>query len=109
MYTPSKKFGMVKSNDYRKWLEKNIPLIKNGLDKPDKFPISIEIVIFDGKGFSTKSDIDNVNKALVDALVKAEIIPDDNIRYITDCQERFVSSWTRHSEAMTVLTYYELE
>lgn len=100
---------MVKSNDYRKWLEKNIPLIKEGLDKPDKFPIAIEIVVFDGLGFSVKADIDNVNKALVDALVKAEIIPDDNTKYITECQERFVSSWSRKSEAMTVLTYYELE
>ena len=109
MYTPSKKYGMVKSKDYRRWLEINIPIIKEGLDKPTKFPIEIEITIFDGKGFSTKADIDNVNKALVDALVKAEIIPDDNTKYITSCQERFVSSWTRRSEAMTVLTYYEVE
>ena len=109
MYTPSKKYGMVKSTAYRKWIEKTVPLIRDGLDFPEKYPIEIEITVFCGRGFAEKSDIDNVIKSAVDSLVKAKIIPDDNIKYVTKCSARFMDFWTRKSEAYTVISYIELD
>ena len=109
MYTPSKKYGMVKSKHYRNWLELNIPLLKNGLDKPDNLPIEIEIKVVQGRGFTRKSDIDNINKAILDCLVKAEIIPDDNVNYVIRTEERFFPMFTNKSEAITMISYFEPE
>jgi Holliday junction resolvase RusA-like endonuclease len=109
MYTPSKKYGLVKSKHYRAWLELNIPLFKNGLDKPQKFPIEIEIKVVQGRGFTRKSDIDNCNKAIIDCLVKAEIIPDDSVNFIIRTEERFFPMFTNKSEAVTVITLIEEE
>jgi Holliday junction resolvase RusA-like endonuclease len=109
MYTPSKKYGIVKSKHYRAWLEQNIPLIRQGLDKAERFPIEVEIKVVQGRGFTRKSDIDNVNKAILDCLVKAEIIPDDNSNYVIRTEERFFPMFTNKSEAITVITYFEPE
>jgi Holliday junction resolvase RusA-like endonuclease len=107
MYTPSKKYGMVKSRHYKAWLELNIPLLREGLDKAEIFPIEVEIKVVQGRGFTRKSDIDNINKAIIDCLVKAEIIPDDNANYIIRTEERFFPMFTNKSEAITVISYFE--
>ena len=77
------------------------------MDKAEKFPIEVEITIVEGYGFHDKSDIDNVNKSLVDILKKAEIIPDDNIKYIVKCQEKFMPWHNKKSQAITYLKYIE--
>jgi len=100
---------MVKSRHYREWLELNIPLLKAGLTKPKNFPVEIEIKVVQGRGFTRKSDIDNCNKAIIDCLVKAEILPDDNVNYIIRTEERFFPMFTNKSEAVTVITIIEVE
>ena len=107
MYAPSKKFGMVKTKKYRNWLEKNIPIVKNGLDKPDRYPVEIEITVMEGREFHSRNDIDNVNKAILDILVKAEIIPDDNVKYVISCKEKFMPFPSHKVEAMTLIKYIE--
>jgi len=109
MYSVSKKYGLVKSKAYKNWLDLNINLMKEGLDKAEKFPIEIEIKVVQGRGFTRKSDIDNVNKAIIDCLVKAEIIPDDNVNYVLRTEERFFPMFTNKSEAITLVTYFEPE
>jgi len=108
MYTPSKKYGMVKSQKYREWISLNLPRIKN-IQKPTKFPIEIEIIVVEGRGFTTKSDIDNIIKAICDLLVKAEIIPDDNTKFISKCEARFLPFFSTKSEATTVINIFEQE
>ena len=107
MYTPSKKYGLVKSKKYRQWIDTNLPLVKNGLDKATQFPVKIKIIIMEGYGFTDRSDIDNVIKSAIDLLVKAEIIPDDNIKYIKQCEAEFMAFWTKKSEAITCIRYIE--
>lgn len=109
MYSPSIKYGFVKSKKYRTWIEKNLPLIKNGLDKPEKYPIEVEITVMEGRDFHGKHDIDNVNKAIIDLLVKSEIIPDDNTKYIISCKERFMPFPSHKVEALTTIRYIEPE
>lgn len=110
MYAPSIKYGMVKTRVYKNWLELNLPLFKEGFKKVENFPIEIEIVVMEGYGFNDKSDIDNINKSLVDCLVKAEIIPDDNIKYVVRCEEKFMPFWnSKKSSAITQITIIEPE
>ena len=103
MYTPSKKYGLVKSTAYRNWIELNLPLVKDGLDKAEKFPLEIEITVMEGYGFHDKSDIDNCIKSLPDILKRAGIIPDDNIQYVTRCQAKFMPWHSKKSQAITHL------
>lgn len=98
---------MVKTKHYNNWIKRNLPLVINGLDKAERFPIEIEIKVVGGFGFTDKNDIDNINKACVDILVKANIIPDDNVKYIIRCEERFFPFPGGGSEAITVLSYFE--
>lgn len=106
MYVPSKRYGMVKSKKYRNWIEQNIELVKS-IEKPKNFPIDLEVTVFIGRGFTDKSDIDNVLKAVADLLVKSEIIPDDNINYIRKCEAKFMDYWKKTSPATTVITIVE--
>ena len=107
MYTLSKRFGMVKSRHYRAWIERNLQTVIDELDKVEIFPIEIEIQVVEGYGFHSRADISNINKACVDLLVRAKIIPDDNSKYVTRCEEKFIPFWTKKSEAITTITVLE--
>lgn len=106
MYTPSKKYGMVKSTKYRKWIKKNIKIIEQ-YKRPVKFPVEIEVIVMEGKGFTYKNDIDNILKSICDLLVKAEIIPDDCSKYISKCSSKFLPFYSTKSEAITVINIIE--
>ena len=105
MYTPSKKYGMVKSAKYRNWIAKNIPLVQNGLDKVEFFPVEIEIKVCGGRDFTNKSDIDNTIKSAVDLLVKAEILPEDSLEYVQRTSARHFPF--SGGESLTIISYLE--
>jgi len=105
MYTPSKKYGMVKSTAYRKWIALNTPLITDNLDKAERFPIEIDIKICGGREFTNKSDLDNCLKSSQDLLVRCDIIPDDSIKYVTKCNLQFFPF--SRGEALTIISYTE--
>ena len=109
MYAPSIKYGMVKTKVYKNWLKENLPKFKEGFKKVENFPVEIEITVMEGYGFHDRSDIDNINKAIVDCIVKADIIPDDNIKYIVRCEEKFMPFWGKKSSAITQITIIEPE
>lgn len=108
MYAPSKRFGMVKTKKYRNWIEHNLDKITQ-IDKPQSFPIKIYIQVFSGIGFTEASDVDNIIKPITDLLVRAEIIPDDNIKYVHRSEVVFMDFWSRKGEATTVITLIELD
>lgn len=108
MYAPSQRFGMVKTQKYRKWIEFNLPKISS-LEKPLSFPIKIYIQVFSGIGFTEASDVDNIIKPITDLLVRAEIIPDDSIKYVHKSEVAFMDFWSRKGEATTIITLIELD
>ena len=105
MYTPSKKFGMVKSSKYRNWIEKNLPIVRENLDKAEFFPIDITIKVCGGRDFNDKNDIDNCIKSAIDLLVKAEILPDDSTKYIHEVSARYFHF--SGGEVITIISYNE--
>lgn len=108
MYSVSKKYGLVKSRAYRKWIERNLPVIKESLDKVEFFPIEVVVKVVEGYGFHKKADIDNCLKAILDIFVSANIIPDDNHEYVTKVEAEFMPFWSsRRSEAITYISYFE--
>lgn len=108
MYTPSVKYGMVKSRKYKAWINHNITQFES-LNKPTKFPVEIEICVFGGRGFGKTADVDNIIKPIGDLLVKAQILPDDNHNYVERYNVRFMDFWHQKGDATTVITIFQTE
>jgi len=107
MYTPIGKGQLVKSKKYRAWIEKNIPLIKEGLSKAEKFPILIEICILADWRWTQRNDPDNCLKPIIDCLVNSEIIPNDNNRFVESVMCKFLYFPTNGMGAQTRISYEE--
>jgi Holliday junction resolvase RusA-like endonuclease len=90
MYVPVARGKMVKSKKYNNWIEKNLPIIIEEMNPPDKFPINIELLVMANHFWRMKNDIDNLAKPLIDLLVKAEILPDDTSRYVENVNIRYL-------------------
>lgn len=90
MYVPIARGKMVKSKKYNNWIEKNLPIIIEEMNRPDKFPINIELLVMANHFWRMKNDIDNLAKPLIDLLVKAEILPDDTSRYVENVNIRYL-------------------
>jgi len=102
MYTPIARGKLIKSKKYNNWIEKNTPIIKENLLPANKFPIEVEILIMADLQWKLKSDPDNIVKPIVDLLVRAEIIPDDNSRFIESVIVRYLQGF---GPAVTCISY----
>lgn len=60
----------------------------NGRGKVDKFPVILKIRGSIADGRQMAADWDNISKAIQDAMVKARILPDDNLRYVSGADVR---------------------
>jgi len=110
MYAPMKKGGMCLTRKYRNWIEHNLPIIKEGLRKPERFPVNIEITVVAGRGWNDSRDIDNTIKPLVDLLVRAEVLPDDKTQYVNRVTARYMPFLaSKKSEALTRVAFEEPE
>jgi hypothetical protein len=106
MYTPSQKYGLVKSKKYKTWIENNLPLFEL-MDKPTKFPVEVVISVFGGRGFGVGSDVDNITKPIGDILVRAKVVPDDNYKFIEKYTLKFMDFWSQKGDAVTVISIIE--
>lgn len=93
MYVPVAKGKLIKSKKYKDWIEKNIPILQQHLSPPDKFPISVDILIMADYVWKIKHDTDNIIKPLIDLLVKAKIIPNDTTRHINGVNVRYLQGF----------------
>lgn len=109
MYVPTGRGQMAKSLKYRQWLEQVVPQLKANLSPAERFPVQIEIFVLGGREWQLGQDIDNVCKPLIDALVKAEIIPDDKSKYVEFASARYLPGPTRRGGTLTQITYIEPE
>lgn len=69
----------VKTPEYRKWLDEVVPAMAF-LNSPASYPCLYRILIA-GK-VNIRRDGANVEKAVIDAAVKALVVPDDSLKYI---------------------------
>ena len=102
MYVPIARGKLIKSKKYRNWIDKNIPILQEKLLPPDKFPITVDILIMADYMWKTKHDTDNIIKPLIDLLVKAKIIPNDTTRYINGVSVRYLQGF---GKPVTTISY----
>ena len=107
MYAPIGRGKLVKTKKYRSWIEKNIPIIKNNLLPPTKFPITIDVLVMANIKWMERHDPDNLLKPIMDLLVNSQIIPDDNNRYIEQVSCRFLYCPGPSSDVLTRISYEE--
>jgi len=60
----------------------------NGRGKVDKFPVILKIRGSVADGRQMAADWDNISKAVQDAMVKAKILPNDNLKYVSGADVR---------------------
>lgn len=106
MYVPVGRGQLVKSKKYRDWLDKNLPIIKESLSSPEKYPIEIQLTIFSNDSWVKKNDIDNLIKPTIDLLVKSNILPDDSCQYIENVNIRHV--WMTGCPTLSI-SYYSVD
>lgn len=107
MYTPLGPGKMAKSRKYRAWIDKNVPLLREGLSPAERFPVCIEILIMGTYEWAHKHDPDNCVKPIVDALVRAGILPDDTSRFVESVHCRHLHMTGYGTDAITRISYEE--
>lgn len=70
--------GRVRSGEYTRWVRNQLKFMTAQRVKPVMPPVSVEILV----PASTRGDIDNRCKPVTDLIVRAGIIPDDNIKHV---------------------------
>lgn len=70
--------GRVRSGEYTRWMRNQLKFLMAQRARPVPTPVSVEIFI----PASTRGDIDNRAKPILDLIVKAGIIPDDNTNHV---------------------------
>ena len=107
MYAPIGRGKLVKTKKYRSWIEKNLPLIKNNLSPAETFPITIEVMVMANNKWMSRHDPDNLLKPIMDLLVQAEIVPNDNNRFIEQVSCRFLYAPGPDNDVLTRISYEE--
>ncbi len=79
LFLTTKTRKRVKTPEYRSWLEQAIPVLAL-LKQPEKLPCKIDLFLIGN--WNEQRDGDNVVKAVLDALVAAQVIPDDSLKYV---------------------------
>lgn len=83
------KARVVLSAQYAAWRDHAILLIRTGLPRVTVYPVAVTITIVRGKGWKRGRDCDNVIKPILDALVKAGRLADDDEDHVTRCVVEF--------------------
>lgn len=80
--------GRVRSENYNKWIRDAGWMIRSQRVKPFDEPVSVTVELNppDNRAF----DLDNKSKALLDLLVKMNVIPDDNRQWVRSVAMKMV-------------------
>ena len=78
-YTVRRGFRRPRTREYDNWLKLAVPMMRRTLGKIDP-PVTVTITVVGG--FRGR-DLDNYGKCPIDALVMAEVLPNDNRNNIT--------------------------
>lgn len=89
---------IISSAEYRAWQNEAVFLIRQAMRPIEQYPVGISIIL---NTRNMRRDADNAVKPIVDALVKAGILADDNLAHLTNIQVR-LSRMTIGEESVMV-------
>jgi Holliday junction resolvase RusA-like endonuclease len=84
------KVARVKTKEHREFADAAEKAIRLAMLPVQRFPVQIHISIIGSKGFPISRDVSNCAKAAEDALVRAEIIPDDKRKFVFRSSQEFI-------------------
>lgn len=81
-----------KSKKYKQWMDHHIALFQSKLSPVSTYPVTINITIMEGKNLHNNMDIDNVIQPIINALVRANILVDDQKKYVQHINVSYIPS-----------------
>ena len=73
---------VVRSRRYAAWRDGAVILLRTQLPRVTRYPVAVRVTIHGGRGWRVDRDLDNVLKAVLDALVASERLADDSTQYV---------------------------
>jgi Holliday junction resolvase RusA-like endonuclease len=73
---------VVRSRRYAAWRGQAADLLRMQLPRVTRYPVAVQVTIHGGRGWRADRDLDNVLKAVLDALVASERLVDDSTQYV---------------------------
>ena len=107
MYARTPK-GVFKTQKYRNWIERNLPIVQEHMQPASNFPVDVSITIVQGRDWGPHCDPDNACKPIMDLLTRAGIFPDDSGKFIRNVNVKYMPLTSR-GEALTRIQYEEPE
>lgn len=87
--TKSRKVRLIKSSQYDGWLAPAVHLLRTGLPYTAG-RVTVRLTIRGGSEFSTRRDLDNCLKAVLDSLRHADRIDGDTVKTVRACSVEYV-------------------
>lgn len=103
IWRKSRNGGMHRSQNYARWIAET-RLVLNQLQPLEDGAYAVVIAIHGGIGWRSNRDIDNVPKGILDAMVLAGILPDDNCEIIRRIIIEYKPADDRKSKAFCSVT-----
>lgn len=108
IWRKSRNGGMHRSQNYARWIAET-RLMLNLLEPLQDGTYAVVITIHGGIGWRSNRDIDNVPKGILDAMVLAGILPDDNCEIVQRVHVEYRPAADKKSKAFCAVrvTPYE--
>jgi Holliday junction resolvase RusA-like endonuclease len=98
----------MKSKAYEAWVKECDDLLAIQKPKPLTPPVALTVTIYGGKGFMVSGDVSNRIKAAEDAMVRAGIVPDDDVRNVVRVTAQYYPPQGKKDVARAVLLVQEV-
>jgi Holliday junction resolvase RusA-like endonuclease len=95
---------VVRSKAYRSWRDLAVVAMRLGVQRAVSYPVAVRIEVLGGRGWTRTRDLDNVAKAVLDALVASERIVDDSTAYVRAVLMEYVPPASPRAPASCVVT-----
>lgn len=95
---------VYRATAYAAWMEAEALALRLAGARPVPAPVRVAVVVHGGKGFRVNRDLNNCSKALLDLLVRAGVVADDDVRHVVEESYRYLPPASARAAARCVVS-----